>query len=436
LMKRWGVCGNPITGYPDAVYSRITQLGWLRCLVLDDSTWQGMYDQVPQDTSIAAVITGQSGPLANDFWGDGWRERYTAYITAFCEKYYRRVRLIEFANEWDMWDNADRAEKAAELAMVGTQICKQYGILGVLGSVAGSDWQAQLARACKVLDKADAALGYTSVHGFAFHPYMSYVERDRGVDSYVVPGNGMKPSDGWERLSDKVLRAISIAGGRPCAITEFGIKVGDAGGADKHGLYVHAAFEDELSKIPPTKLIMATLFCWVDSNGAPDERGNAAFGLISEGGMQRPAYNAFTYQAQNAPVVDVPVSTWLSASMSQTADTGGNPDPQEATPQPAGGTPTPVTPTDGPGTQVVPVVPVSRILTPADAHGIRWRAIVPSAPYNHDFGFERAWRHPDNAWWGSPVTEGEYTLDDGRPVRVFANAVVAYNGGDDTTEVL
>jgi hypothetical protein len=433
LMKRWGVCGNPITGYPDAVYSRITKLGWLRCLVLDDSTWQGMYDQVPSETNIAAVITGQSGPLGNDFWSDGWRDTYTAYITAFCEKYYRKVRLIEFANEWDFWGNDDKAEKAAELAMIGTQICKAYGILGVLGSVASGEWQEQLARACKVLDRAENALGYDVVHGFAFHPYMSYVQRDRGADSYVVPGNGMIPAEGWGRLSDKIVHAIGIAGGRSCAVTEFGIKIGDAGGPDKHGLYVHAAFEDELSKLSPSQLIMASVFCWTDSNGAPNERGNDAFGLISEGGTQRPAYNAFTYQAQQAPIVDVPVSLWLSESVPGHQDTGGDPG---GTPDDAGDTPTPPNGGDGSGTQVPPIVPVGRALTVDEAHGIRWRAVVPSAPFNPTFGFERHWVMPDNAWWGSPVTEGEYTLEDGRPVRVFANAVVAYNGGDDTTEVL
>jgi hypothetical protein len=430
LLKQYGVCGNPHTGYPDGVYARSVGLGWLRALVLDMGSWQAMCDQMPTSTSIAAVITGQSGPLNNDFWSDGWRDRYVAYITEFCERFYKSVRLIEFVNEWDFWDNEDRAEKAAELAMIGTQICKGYGILGVLGSVASADWQAQLAKACAVLDKAEDALGYNVVHGFAFHPYMSYVERDRGKDSYVVPGNGMTPSEGWERLSDKVRHAIEIAGGRPVALTEFGIKVGDAGGMDKHALYVHAAFEDELSKFTPSELIMASLFCWTDMNGAPSERGNDAFGLISESGMMRPAYNAFLYQARTAPIVDVPVSGWLAAS--QPGHTGGNPD---GTPDEAGGTPTPPDGGNGSGTQVPPIVPVARVLSPADAHAIRWRAIVPTAVYNHDFGFETHWRNADNAWWGSPVTESEQTLDDGRPVRVFANAVVAYNA-DDTTEVL
>lgn len=71
----------------------------------------------------------------------------------------------------------------------------------------------------------------------------------------------------------------------------------------------------------------------------------------------------------------------------------------------------------------------------ADLHQMRWQAVVHNAPYHHDYGFERHWRMPDNAWWGSPITELEYTLEDGRPARVFANVVVAYNG-DDTIEVL
>lgn len=434
LSKRFGACGNPITGYPDGTYSRLVKLGWLRALVLDLGTWQAMYDGVPTETNIAAVITGQSGPLGNDFWSDGWRERYTSFVTEFCERFYKKVRLIEFANEWDFWNNSDRAEKAAELAIIGTEVCKSYGILGMLGSVASGDWQAELAKAIRVVDAADKRLGYASIHGFCFHPYMSYVQRDRGNDSFVVPGNGMEPAGGWERLSDKVRRAIEIAGHRTCALTELGIKVGDAGGLDKQSLYVHGAFEDELAQFTPDEVIMATYFCWQDQNGSPGERGDAAFGLIGEGGELRPAYHAASYQYKTAPVVDLPVARLLAASRAPIAE------PMVETPEAPntnfGGGQEPSNPQSDPGTQPTPVARLQRVLSPAEAHAIRWRAIVPTAPYNHDFGFERHWRMIENSWWGSPITEGEYTLDDGRPVRVFANAVIAYSGSDDTIEVL
>lgn len=408
LAKRWGICGNPHTGYSDSVYSRTVQLGWVRALVLDSGSWEAMLQQVPTYTNVAAVITGQSGPLANDFWSPNWREMYTGFITEFCERFYKKVRLIEFTNEWDSWDNEDKAEKAAELAILGTNICKRYGILGMLGSVAGSDWKGQLARAIKVIDTADAKLGYSTIHGFCFHPYMTHVRRDRGSDSFVVPGQGMQPNEGWERLSSKVRDAIAIAGGRACAVTEVGIKVGDAGGPDKQSLYVHGVFEDELSQLTPDELLMATYFCWTDNNGAPGERGDQAFGLISDGGSLRPAYFAATYQMQMAPTVDIPVERLLKASQAPEGPKKPDPDP----------------------------VPTKQHLTAAEAHSVRWRAIVPTAVYNHDFGFERHWRQAENAWWGSPITESERTLDDGRPLRIFANAVVVYNGTDDTVEVM
>lgn len=413
LMKRFGIVGNPHTGYPDGVYAKSVGLGWLRALVLDSGSWEAMCDQMPATTNVAAVITGQSGPLNNDFWSDGWRERFTTYITEFCERFYKKVRLIEFTNEWDFWDNTDRAEKAAEVAMIGTQICKQYGILGVLGSVASSDWKNQLATACSVIDRAEAALGYKAVHGFAFHPYMSRVQRDGG-NGFTVPDAG------WERLRDKVREAIDIAGGRPIALTELGIKVGDAGGVAEQALYVHGAFQDELAAFGPDELIMAAYFCWTDMNGAPSERGDHAFGLTGEHGQLRPAYNAALYQMRNAPVVDVPVSEWLAASRAPEAS-----HEQPASPGGSNG-----------GTPVETPPPPPQTLTEAQAHELRFRAITPSAVYNHDFGFERAWRKPENNWWGSPITEGEYTLEDGRPLRIFANAVVVYNPGEDTTEVL
>lgn len=411
LSKRFGIAGNVHTGFPDGTYARMTKLGWVRTLVLDWGSFEALYNQMPTETNIAVVITGQSGPLANDFWSDGWRDRYTSYVTEFCERFYRKVRLIEFTNEWDFWENDDKAEKAAELAIIGTDICKRYGILGVLGSVASGDWEAQLAKAIQVIDRADQRLGYHTIHGFAFHPYASGVERTEG-NVFVVPDVNPR----WPRVSDKIRRAREIAGGRAVAITEGGIKVGDAGGMEKQSLYVHGFFQDELSQFTPDELLMATYFCWTDANGAPDERGDAAFGLVSDGGQIRPAFHAATFQMQNAPVVDIPVNRLIRESLPAEA-----PDPTEP-------------PVDGGGTPDPPK-PVSRVLSAAQAHELRWRAIVPSAVYNHDFGFERHWRHPDNAWWGSPVTESELQLDDGRPLRIFANAVVVYNG-DDTTEVL
>jgi hypothetical protein len=280
----------------------------------------------------------------------------------------------------------------------------------VLGSVASGTWKGQLAQAIARVDEAEQRLGYDAIHGFAFHPYMSYVQRENTTPTFVVPANDDgTPRVGWERLLDKVRDAIAIAGGRPCAVTEVGIKIGDAGGLDKQSLYVHGVFQDELSKLSTDELLMATYFCWTDLNGAPSERGMDAFGLVSESGVLRPAYNAALYQFQNETVVDIPVARLIADS------------------KPARVPDVPVV--------VPPVVVPPAQVTVSQAHSMRWRAIVPNAEYNHDFGFERHWRKPDNAWWGSPLTEHERTLDDGRPLRVFANAAVAYNA-DDTVEVL
>ena len=76
LAKRFGIAGNVHTGYPDLVYSRTVKLGWLRSLVLDFGSWEAMLQQVPNDTCVAAVVTGQTQGLNNDFWSDGWKERY------------------------------------------------------------------------------------------------------------------------------------------------------------------------------------------------------------------------------------------------------------------------------------------------------------------------------------------------------------------------
>lgn len=80
-------------------------------------------------------------------------------------------------------------------------------------------------------------------------------------------------------------------------------------------------------------------------------------------------------------------------------------------------------------------------LTADELHAKRWAAYamptLPEAPvFNAEFGFERAWRKPENSWWGSPLTVHEdlYTPDPTTnavtfAARVFANAVVIWEPG-------
>lgn len=419
LTKRSGVCGSA-NGYPDTTYMRTVGLGWVRMLVQDYTVFDAFYSQVPQSTNICAVLTGESEGLYNDFWSDGWRERYVRQVTEFCERWYEKVRIIEFMNEWDFWNNGDRIPKAVELAVLGTDICKRYGILGVLGSVASGDWVSELAQASALLDRIELEQGYKVVHGFAFHPYVSYVER---TGDFVVPGHDLQPDSGWTRLSDKVRSAIQVCGGRPCAVTEVGIKVGDAGGETQQATYVHGVFQDELERLTPDECMCMCYFAWCDQNGAPSERGDAAFGLIGEQGQLREAYRAATYQFRSTPTVDVRVFDMLEGS-------------QEPPQEPVESAPSETTsPPEEATTTQTKSETEAYVMTVAQAHQLRWQANVHNAPYYHDFGIETAWRKPENRWWGSPVTETEQTLDDGRAFRVFANAVVAYNA-DGTTEVL
>lgn len=83
-------------------------------------------------------------------------------------------------------------------------------------------------------------------------------------------------------------------------------------------------------------------------------------------------------------------------------------------------------------------------LTADQLHAKRWAAHalpkLPEAPaFNASFGFETAWRRPENLWWGSPLTIDEDQLlvegGDPLPARVFTNAVVVWRPGSGT-EVL
>ena len=78
-------------------------------------------------------------------------------------------------------------------------------------------------------------------------------------------------------------------------------------------------------------------------------------------------------------------------------------------------------------------------LTADELHAKRWQAhalpTLPTAPEFHpEWGFEGAWRKPENAWWGSPLTVQQDRLDEGQGLaeadmpaaRVFTNAVVIW----------
>lgn len=81
-------------------------------------------------------------------------------------------------------------------------------------------------------------------------------------------------------------------------------------------------------------------------------------------------------------------------------------------------------------------------LTADQLHAKRWAAHalpkLPAAPEFHpEWGFEGAWRKPENSWWGSPLTVYQDQLDEGNGLsasdmpaaRVFTNAVVIWRPG-------
>lgn len=196
---------------------------------------------------------------------------------------------------------------------------------------------------------------------------------------------------GWifDGLDTKIESIRSVAPGLPIKLAELGCKIGDAGGEAGHALAVERA-----ASIVAREGIDAAWFAYHDQNGAPWERGPDAFGLRRDDGSKRPAWDAF---AALHDVVPEP-----------TPEPEPEPDPE-------------------------PVKELPKIMTIEECYRLRWQAIVPDAEYHHDFGLEAAWRaHPE---WGSPVTKGEITLEDGRQARVFVNAIIAWTPDSGAEEV-
>jgi hypothetical protein len=171
---------------------------------------------------------------------------------------------------------------AADLVRRASPILRASGVKVAMTSVAGPNWidyLTQLARACA---------GYAD---FAcLHPYGQRAA-------------GFPEGWGFGELSDAISTANSVSG-LPVLLSEFGIKVGDAGGPEGQAEYVRRAVgllkAHSLARVP-----MAYYFAWRDDVGSPNERGDQAFGLEHTNGVKRPAWQAFaTAQGSLLPPVE------------------------------------------------------------------------------------------------------------------------------------
>lgn len=370
------------------------RLGWLRSIVYDLDGFQELYDSVPEGTSIFALLNGQSEGINNDFWTAGWEQRWANLVTAFCERYQGKVRAIEFLNEWSFWSEQDRANVAASCAIIGTAICRQYGILGFAGSVADENWVNSLKELYDLIKLEEAVQGKLLVHGFVMHPY--------GARSGKVP-------PGWaESIRDKLHTAHVTVEGRMVCATEAGLKLSDVNGSvtSQHE-YVYNIYRSdvepdtqeprgELYKIPADVCICIAYFCWSDDVGSPGESGEHAFGMIDGDGVPRMALEAFETTCLEAPVESLPQVDDI-----ENPDTGGG---------------------TGPTT-----------MSATEALERMWRMHMPNAAFRPTWGIEKAWMENYHLWGSVVFFDEEVQIEYKGALyngRFFANAIVIWINGE------
>lgn len=351
-MKQLAIVANCRSAWPDAAEIDALGITGIRTIVYDDDELDRALQDTPPHVRIVAMLNNEHKDVRSDW--SGWRKA----ITAFARRFEGRVSAVECGNELDLWGLPP--EKGAHLVREAFLPLSNCGMLTIMGGVAGENWQSWLDRAC------DLSQGWYSA--VSLHPYG---QRPRGFREGSAWGFG--------NLDDAIYMANSISG-TPVYLTEWGVKVGDAGGVEGQADYLRLGAQT-IAAVGASVVPFAAYFAWADKIGTEHERDT---------------YNAFGLRdMQMQPRLAWHVYRGLMAEPTQE--------------------PKPVQP---------------KTYTMEDVHRIRWQAVVKGLEYRHDFGIPTAWR--SNPHWGSPLAD-EIALEDGRVVQPFVNAIVEWVDGEART---
>jgi hypothetical protein len=298
--------------------------GWVRCLVTDVEQFDRDLQSLgwPSSVRLCALLEGQTQGVGNDF--AGWRST----IRNFAPSFQGRVHAVECANELDIWHlqppigdpNPELTPAfAADVVLTASPFLRAAGMQVIAPAVASGRWFDYLAEMTdRMGDAADLQ---------AFHPYGKKIENH-------------PPHAEWEELTDAVGRAREIAR-RPLALTELGVKVGEAGGPAGQAEYVRRLF-GLMHQQPPGAVEFFCYFAWKDGIEVP---GEGVFGLIEAGGRWRAACREFQRacggpsELPSRPVVPPPAeelrfqmgfAQWASLE----PELLGNPTENESSPHP------------------------------------------------------------------------------------------------------
>lgn len=238
----------------------------VRTIVYDVNELLPLLRRLPRGVRVIALFNGELVDVDHD-WA-----RWPEAMARAASKLAGTVDAIEVVNEWDLLGVP--VEVVGACVRQAVEAWQGTGVSVLLGSVAGPDWQAALGAAMGLLEPVREQLS-----GVCLHPY------------------GQRP-DGWSRGDwgfGEMAAAIGVASaisGLPVWLTEMGVKVGDAGGAQGQAEYLLRAMAT-LERLGAGVVPVGCWFAAHDAIGAPWERGEEAFGLRDERGRRRPSWWAF-----------------------------------------------------------------------------------------------------------------------------------------------
>lgn len=222
------------------------------------------------DVPLVLTINNQCKEVKDDW--SGW-DNAMYYLLEFAKSHnlLDKIKVIGCGNELDLYWTENGSVPpafAADITRRAYRIAKNYGVKVASTSLAGPQWTHYLSVMSELLGN--------DVDYYDMHPY------------------GQRP-DGWKNkgwmhgdLRD-VITHIQTTTQKSCIVTEYGVKIIDAGNDQEVANFLTASDSCLTSLGVP----IACWFAYEDAVGAPGERGPAAFGMKSESGLYRPAWGAF-----------------------------------------------------------------------------------------------------------------------------------------------
>lgn len=263
-MSDRGLVANHRNGWPSR--SEILALGLggrvLRTIVYDQDEFYHAIQPLQGVVKICALLNTETGQVGPEW--HGWDYE----VSAFAERFSGLVHYTEMGNELDLL--GEDPNRGAWAASVAAPKLARASIQPILTSVASSDWPSWLSSMNVQLPPDIKALCWANLH-----PYGQRV-------------NGYPPGFGFGEMTDAVELAHYITG-LPVAMTESGIKIGDAGGESQQATYV-TRWNNTIKSLPNYVCPFAAYFCWNDATGSPGEQGDQAFGLRRADMSKRPAW--------------------------------------------------------------------------------------------------------------------------------------------------